>query len=148
MPPSVPGAPAPDGTPQSLQDMLLPAGPASAQPGGAPAAGTPPSLEDMLLGVGGPPMTSRRRVIRSYVLSRSVQPPVVAPQRLNPADIESFKAMARQSMISRRCAGGSDRGSDQRCRRTHSAVDGRWHAHLCRAAAAETPGSWVRRSIR
>jgi len=101
------GAPPPDGRPKSLQDMLLPAGPASAQPGGDPAkgpavpggaaAGAPPSLEDMLLGRGRPadPAASGDPL---DALSR-VKPPVVPPQRLNPADIESFKALARQSMI-------------------------------------------------
>ena len=97
-----------DGTPQSLQDMLLPAGPASAQPGGDPAKGPPvpadaadgmpPSLEDMLLGRGRPADQTPPSGDPLDVLSR-VQPPHVPPQRLNPADIESFKAMARQSMI-------------------------------------------------
>jgi uncharacterized protein YukE len=97
------GAPAPD-RPKTWQDMLLPAGPATAKPGEDPANGPPvpagmqtglsPSLQDMLLGRGRPvdPAAS------GDPLSQ-LKPPAVPPQRLNPADIESFKALARQSMI-------------------------------------------------
>ena len=64
--PPAPGAPKPPspGQPKSWQDMLLPAGPASAEPGGGPpkgppvpagaGGGKPPSLEDMMLGRGQP----------------------------------------------------------------------------------------------
>jgi uncharacterized protein YukE len=100
------GAPAPDSKPKSWQDMLLPAGPATAQPGGDPAKGPPvpdgaykpPSLEDMLLGKGTPAGQKPPEGDPIDLLSR-LRPPVVPPQRLNPADIESFKALARQSMI-------------------------------------------------
>jgi uncharacterized protein YukE len=96
---------APDGKPKSLQDMLLPAGPASAQPGGDPAKGPPvpdpdgmpPSLEDMLLGRGRPADQAPPGSAPD-LLSR-LKPPAVPPQQLDPAAIESFKAMARQSMI-------------------------------------------------
>ncbi|MCW2661667.1 MAG: hypothetical protein JWP83_2819 [Mycobacterium sp.] len=78
--------PAGGGQPRTLQDMLLPAGAADVGPDGTPpkgppvpagAGGKPPSLQDMLLpaGVAG------------------------ALPQLKPADVESFKAVARQSMI-------------------------------------------------
>ncbi len=97
------GAPAPGGGPQpqgqpggqpkSLQDMLLPGGPAS---------GKPPSLEDMMLGRGQPAHEPPLPGSLPDLLSRMPKPgaPGGAPApKLNPADIESFKAMARQSMI-------------------------------------------------
>ncbi|WP_179293507.1 WXG100 family type VII secretion target [Mycobacterium intracellulare] len=80
------------GPPRSLQDMLLPAGPATAGTDGASpkgpsvpagAVGKPLSLQDMLLPAG-PAGPGRGGV---------------PPPRLNPADVESFKAMARQTMI-------------------------------------------------
>ncbi len=107
-------APAPGGgQPKSWQDMLLPAGPASAPPGGDPAkgppvpagagGGKPPSLEDMMLGRGepvdhGPPQPGSL----PDLLSRLHQPgvPAAPPPRLKPEDVESFKALARQSMLS------------------------------------------------
>lgn len=107
------GAPAgPDGgQPKSWQDMLLPAGPANAQPGGDPAkgppapvgagAGGPPSLEDLMLGRGQPAGDKPPPGSPLDLLSR-IQPGAagIPPPRLKPADIESFKALARQSMIS------------------------------------------------
>lgn len=78
--------------PRTWQDMLLPDGPAEAAPDGASpkgplvpagAVGMPRSLQDMLLPAG-PAGVGRGGV--------------PAP-RLNPADVESFKAMARQTMI-------------------------------------------------
>jgi uncharacterized protein YukE len=94
------GAPAPD-TPKTWQDMLLPAGPASAQPGGDPAKGPPvpdgtykpPSLEDMMLGRGQPADQ------KPPDLLSQLKPPTVPPQQLDPADIERFKALARPSLI-------------------------------------------------
>jgi uncharacterized protein YukE len=111
--PGAPKSPAP-GQPKSLEDMLLPAGPASAQPGGDPAkgppvpagaaAGKPPSLEDMLLGRGQPADPDGKPPAGSLpdLLSR-VRPPgapggAPAPQ-LKPSDIETFKSLARQSML-------------------------------------------------
>lgn len=96
------GAPgASDGRPKSLQDMLLPAGPANAQPGGDPAKGPPvpdgtykpPSLEDMLLGRGQPADQKPADLVSG------LKPPTVPPQKLDPADIEAFKALARPSLI-------------------------------------------------
>jgi uncharacterized protein YukE len=79
-----PPNPAPGGKPRSLQDMLLPAGPADAVLGGGPPKGPPVpagagdqrSLEDMLLPAGALP-----------------------PPRLPPEDVETFKALARPVMI-------------------------------------------------
>jgi uncharacterized protein YukE len=96
--------------PKSLEDMLLPAGPASRQPGGDPAKGPPvpagvgggktPSLEDMMLGRGTP--ADQRPPAGSPLDLLSRIPPtatgIPAPP-LKPAEIESFKAMARQTMI-------------------------------------------------
>ena len=109
-----PAAPAPGaptragGKPQSWQDMLLPAGPASPRAGGDPAkgapvaagaaTGTPPSLEDLMLGRGQPAIQKPPPGSPLDLLSR-IRAPVVPPQRLNPADIESFKALARNTMI-------------------------------------------------
>jgi uncharacterized protein YukE len=114
--PPAPGAPKPPspGQPKSLQDMLLPAGPASAEPGGSPpkgppvpagaGGGKPPSLEDMMLGRGQPADSGDKPPPGSLpdLLSRLGQPgvPGVPAPRLKPADIETFKALARQSMIS------------------------------------------------
>jgi uncharacterized protein YukE len=112
------GAPNPSGggRPRSLQDMLLPAGPAGAAPGGAPpqgapvpagagAGGKPPTLEDLLLGSGQPSGPGDQQSPPGSLpdlLSRLHQPGApsgVPAPRLNPADAESFKAMARQTMI-------------------------------------------------
>jgi uncharacterized protein YukE len=114
--PPAPGAPKPPspGQPKSWQDMLLPAGPASAEPGGEPPkgppvpagadGGKPPSLEDMMLGRGEPADPGGKPPPGSLpdLLSRLGQPgvPGVPAPRLKPADIETFKALARQSMIS------------------------------------------------
>ena len=114
--PPAPGAPKPPATgqPKSWQDMLLPAGPASAEPGGGPpkgppvpagaGGGKPPSLEDMMLGRGQPADSGGKPPPGSLpdLLSRLGRPgaPGAPAPRLKPADVESFKAMARQSMIS------------------------------------------------
>jgi uncharacterized protein YukE len=114
--PPAPGAPKPPaaGQPKSWQDMLLPAGPASAEPGGGPpkgppvpagaGGGKPPSLEDMMLGRGQPTDSGGKPPPGSLpdLLSRLGQPgaPGAPAPRLKPADVESFKAMARQTMIS------------------------------------------------
>lgn len=97
------GAPAPDSKPKSLQDMLLPAGPATAKPGEDPAkgppvpagmqTGLPPSLQDMLLGRGRPADQTPSDLVSG------LKPPTVPPQKLDPADIEAFKALARPSLI-------------------------------------------------
>lgn len=91
-PPQGPPNPATGRKPRTWQDMLLPDGPADAGPDGASpkgplvpagAVGKPRSLQDMLLPAG-PAGPGRGGV---------------PPPRLNPADVESFKAMARQTMI-------------------------------------------------
>lgn len=91
-PPQGPPNPAAGRKPRTWQDMLLPDGPADAGPDGASpkgppdpagAVGPPRSLHDMLLPAG-PAGPGRGGV---------------PPPRLNPADVESFKAMARQTMI-------------------------------------------------
>ncbi|UMB68202.1 glycohydrolase toxin TNT-related protein [Mycobacterium paraterrae] len=107
------GAPAPgstagatSGKPKTWQDMLLPGGPASPEPGADPTkgppvpagAGGPPSLQDLMLGRGQPADQKPPPGDPLGMLSQ-LKPPVVPPQRLNPADIESFKALARKSMI-------------------------------------------------
>ena len=112
--PPAPGAPKPptSGQPKSWQDMLLPAGPGSAEPGGespkgppVPAGGgKPPSLDDMMLGRGEPAHPGGKPPPGSLpdLLSRLGQPrvPGAPAPRLNPADVEAFKALARRSMIS------------------------------------------------
>jgi hypothetical protein len=114
--PPAPGAPKPSaaGQPKSWQDMLLPAGPASAEAGGEPPKGSPvpagagggkpPSLEDMMLGRGEPADPGGKPPPSSLpdLLGRLEKPgvPGAPPPRLNPADVETFKALARQSMIS------------------------------------------------
>ncbi len=91
-PPQGPPNPATGRKPRTWQDMLLPDAPAGAGPDGAPsngppvpagAGGKPLSLQDMLLPAG-PAGAGRGGV---------------PPPRLNPADVESFKTMARQTMI-------------------------------------------------
>jgi hypothetical protein len=91
-PPHGPPNPATARKPRTWQDMLLPDGPAGAGPDGtspkgppvpADAGGKPLPLQDMLLPAG-PAGVGRGGV---------------PPPRLNPADVESFKAMARQTMI-------------------------------------------------
>lgn len=91
-PPQGPPNPATGRKPRTWRDMLLPDGPAEAAPDGASpkgppvpagAVGKPLSLQDMLLPAG-PAGPGRGGV---------------PPPRLNPADVESFKAMARQTMI-------------------------------------------------
>jgi uncharacterized protein YukE len=114
--PPAPRTPKPPaaGQPKSWQDMLLPAGPASAEPGGGPpkgppvpagaGGGKPASLEDMMLGRGQPADSGGKPPPGSLpdLLSRLGQPgaPGAPAPRLKPADVESFKAMARQTMIS------------------------------------------------
>jgi uncharacterized protein YukE len=114
--PPAPGAPKPPspGQPKSWQDMLLPAGPASAEPAGEPpkgppvpagaGGGKPPSPEDLMLGRGQPADPGGKPPPGSLpdLLGRLGQPgvPGVPAPRLKPADIETFKALARQSMIS------------------------------------------------
>lgn len=115
-----PPDPAIGGQTRTWQDMLLPGGPAGvggpacAGPGDGPktgpsvpagAGGKPPSLEDLLLPTGKteplgtgdqlPPPGSLPDVLSR--LRRSV--PGALPPRLNAAEVESFKAMARQTMV-------------------------------------------------
>ena len=113
--PPAPGAPKPPspGQPKSWQDMLLPAGPASAEPGGEPpkgppvpagaGGGKPPSLEDLMLGRGQPADPGGKPPPGSLPDLLGRMRPTGAPSapapRLNPADVESYKAMARQTMI-------------------------------------------------
>jgi uncharacterized protein YukE len=110
----VPKAPG-GGQPRSLQDMLLPAG--AADPGagdgsrsGAPnpaggVDGKPPSLQDLLLPTGKQPTTGQGdqppQGSLPDLLSRLQQPvvPGAPPPQLKPAEVDSFKVMARQSMI-------------------------------------------------
>jgi hypothetical protein len=114
--PPAPGAPKPaaTGQPKSWQDMLLPAGPASAEPDGAPpngppvpagvGGGRPPSLEDLMLGRGQPADPGGKPPPGSLPDLLGRMRPMGAPgapaPRLNPADVETFKALARQSMVS------------------------------------------------
>jgi hypothetical protein len=113
------GAPPPQSTPnpgrpKSWQDMLLPAGPAAAEPGGGPpprapvpagAGGKPPTLQDLMLRRGQPAGPGGQKPPPGSLpdlLNRLRQPgaPGGAPApRLNPADVQSFNAMARQTMI-------------------------------------------------
>jgi uncharacterized protein YukE len=90
--------------PKPLPDNLLPVGPGSGDAAKGPpvpaGAGKPPSLEDMMLGRGTPADQRPPPGSPLDLLSR-VQPGatgVPAPP-LKPAEIESFKAMARQTMI-------------------------------------------------
>jgi uncharacterized protein YukE len=93
------GGPAPVGTAgksSPLEDTLLPAGAGSGDRGGKP-----PSLEDLMMGRGQPagPGGQQPGSLQD-MLGRLAQPgPPGAPApRLNPADVQRFKAMARQSM--------------------------------------------------
>jgi hypothetical protein len=105
------------GAPRTLQDMLLPAGPAGAGPGSAPPQGAPntagsgadpgglqPSLRDLLLPSEKSFGDSDRQPVPGSLpdllsrLGQSGVPGAPAPE-LKPADVERFKAMARQSMI-------------------------------------------------
>jgi uncharacterized protein YukE len=115
-PPAPGGGPQPQGPPKpqtgqpkSWQDLLLPAGPANGGnaakgppvPAGA-GSGKPPSLEDMMLGKGMPANQKPPPGSVPDLLSRLPRPgaPAGGPApRLDPAAIESFKAMTRQSMI-------------------------------------------------
>ncbi len=99
-------SPSPTGAPQPkpLQDNLLPKGPGSgdaAKGPPVPGDGKSPSLEDMLLGRG--TAADQRPPPGSPLDLLSRIPPgatgVPAPP-LKPAEIESFKALARQTMIS------------------------------------------------
>ena len=99
-----PPNPAPAGKPRTLQDMLLPDGPADAAPGGVPAKdpSDPAGAEPGSAGPKGPPVRAgaggKPKTWQDMLLPAGAAP----PPRLNPADVESFKAMARQSMISER----------------------------------------------
>ena len=89
--------------PKSWKDMLIPPGSGAGEPVPAGAgSGKPPSLEDMMLGKGTPAHEPPPPGSLPDLLSRMPKPgaPGGAPApKLNPADIESFKAMARQSML-------------------------------------------------
>jgi uncharacterized protein YukE len=104
----------PQGKTPSLQDMLLPIGagagdPASIPrsqedmllPAGAGPGGKPPSLEDLLTGRGQPsgPGGQQPGSLSDMLgrLARPGAPGAPAPQ-LKPAEVERFKAMARQTM--------------------------------------------------
>jgi uncharacterized protein YukE len=106
----------PGGTqPRSLQDMLLPAGAADPGPGNGPPSGAPnpadgagakpPSLQDLLLPTGKQPTSGEGDQPQPGslpdLLSRLQQPvgPGAPAPQLKPAEVDSFKAMARQSMI-------------------------------------------------
>jgi uncharacterized protein YukE len=109
------GHPPGGGPPRSLEDMLLPAG--AADPGlgngpplGAPdpaggAGAKPPSLQDLLLPTGKQPTSGQGDQpppgSLPDLLSRLHQPvvPGVPAPQLKPAEVDSFKAMARQTMI-------------------------------------------------
>lgn len=95
-PPRGPGNPAPEGTPRTWQDMMLPGAPADPEPGGAPpkgppapagAGGKPPSLEDLLLlGKTDPPGTGDQQSPPGSpldLLKRLQQPVVLADRRLS-----------------------------------------------------------------
>lgn len=124
-----PASSAPGGKPRTWQDMLLPGGPAGAGPvgaspngppaprGAAPSSapvlgppvpagfgGEPPSLQDLLTGRAQTPGPGEQQPPPgglAELLSRLHQPVALGtpPPRLNPADVDSFKAMARQTMI-------------------------------------------------
>jgi hypothetical protein len=97
------------GRPRSLQDMLLPAGAAGGGPsegssgaagGGVDSGGQPPSLQDLLLPTERSAGDGDRQSVTGSlpgVLSGLGQSGVVGG--LKPADVEAFRAMARQSMV-------------------------------------------------
>ncbi|BBX48752.1 hypothetical protein GCM10009641_02020 [Mycobacterium cookii] len=90
--------------PKSWKDMLTPAGSGNGAGAGQPVpadagSGKPPSLEDMLLGRGEPAGQKPPPGSLPDLLSRMPKPGGTPAPKLNPADIESFKAMARQSML-------------------------------------------------
>lgn len=87
--PPDPGA----GKPRTLEDMLLPAGPADAGPAGAAGpGGATPKGPPVAAGAEGKPLSLQDMLLPAG-------PVAAPPQRLNPADVESFKALARQTMI-------------------------------------------------
>lgn len=103
-------APAPGGKPRTWQDMLLPGGPVGGKPGDAtpvpPGAGEPPSPADLLPPAGKPePVGSGEQLpppgslpdVLSWL--RQSAAAGALPPRLSAAEVESFKAMARQTMI-------------------------------------------------
>ena len=117
------GAPPPQGPPNpadprgktpSLQDMLLPTGAGAGDPAriprsqedmllpaGAGPGGKPPSLEDLLTGRGQPSGPGGQQPgSLSDMLGRLAQPgaPGAPAPQLKPAEVERFKAMARQTM--------------------------------------------------
>jgi uncharacterized protein YukE len=113
-PPQGPPNPAdPRGKTPSLQDMLLPTGAGAGDPARIPrsqedmllpagaSGGKPPSLEDLLMGrgqpsgPGGQPPGSLPDMLGR--LAQPGAPGAPAPQ-LKPAEVERFKAMARQTM--------------------------------------------------
>ncbi|WP_077099113.1 WXG100 family type VII secretion target [Mycobacterium terramassiliense] len=115
-PPPQQGRPKPGGArhPRSLEDMLVPGGPADPAAGDGPPSdapapaggggGKPRSLQDLLLPTDKPPPggpgDQPQPGSLPDLLSRLHQPVVPGPPpQLKPADVESFKAMVRQSMI-------------------------------------------------
>jgi uncharacterized protein YukE len=114
-PPLGPPNPAdPRGKTPSLQDMLLPTGAGAGDPAriprsqedmllpaGAGPGGKPPSLEDLLTGRGQPSGPGGQQPgSLSDMLGRLAQPgaPGAPAPQLKPAEVERFKAMARQTM--------------------------------------------------
>jgi uncharacterized protein YukE len=115
VPPQGPPNPAdPQGKTPSLQDMLLPTGAGAGDPAriprsqedmllpaGAGSGGKPPSLEDLLTGRGQPSGPGGQQPgSLSDMLGRLAQPgaPGAPAPQLKPAEVERFKAMARQTM--------------------------------------------------
>ena len=115
VPPQGPPNPAdPRGKTPSLQDMLLPTGAGAGDPAriprsqedmllpaGAGPGGKPPSLEDLLTGRGQPSGPGGQQPgSLSDMLGRLAQPgaPGAPAPQLKPAEVERFKAMARQTM--------------------------------------------------
>lgn len=107
--------PAAEGQPRSLQDMLFPAGAADPASGDGPpshapapaggAGGNPPVPQGPSLPTGKQAVSGQGDQLTPGSLADllgGVQGPVVPgtpPPALKPADVESFKAMARQTMI-------------------------------------------------
>ena len=98
------------GGPRSLQDMLLPAGPADVGPGGSsPGApntaggigGKPPSLQDLLLPTGKSPASGEGAPEPEGLPGLLSQPGVLTapPPRLDSAELERAKPVLRQAMI-------------------------------------------------